>query len=119
MTAAVIENSDKLFAVKLRGQLKKAEFERLQAAAAQAAAQSGYARILIDAEQFDGWERDKGWGDVSFMMEHDADAGKIAVVAEERWRDDMLLFLGAGLRKAEVAFFTPDERGRARAWLGG
>lgn len=117
MTATVTENSDKLLAVKLTGQLKKAEFDRLLAGAESAIAQAAQARILIVAEDFAGWERDAGWGDIDFMMEHDDDIDKIAVVAEERWRDDLLMFLGAGLRAAEVAFFTPAGMDLARAWL--
>ncbi len=117
MTTAILENSEQMLAVKLTGQLKKEEFDRLLAGAGNAIAQSGQAKILIVAEDFLGWERAAGWGDIDFMMEHDDDIDKIAVVAEERWRDDLLMFLGAGLREAEVAFFTPAGMDLARAWL--
>lgn len=119
MTIAILENSDALLAIKVAGQLGKDEFDRLQAGAEKAVAQPRPVRLLILAEDFGGWERGRDWGDVSFMMEHDADIGKIAVVAEERWRDDWLMFMGAGLRAAEVGFFTPSQTARARAWLAG
>lgn len=117
MTIAITENSKQRLAITISGRLRKAEFDRLQAETAQNIAQTGPARILVLAENFAGWELNEGWGDLSFMVEHDADIGKIAVVAEERWRDDWLMFLGAGARRAEVAFFTPAMRDLASAWL--
>ncbi len=39
---------------------------------------------------------------------------KIAVVADEKWRDQLLMFLGAGRRQAPVMFFFPGEEEDAR-----
>ena len=75
------------------------------------------AQILVLAEQFSGWGKGGDWGDLTFMHEHDPYIEKIAVVADEKWRDEILMFLGAGRRKASVEFFYPDEVEDARDWL--
>ena len=42
---------------------------------------------------------------------------RIAVVGEERWRDEMMAFLMAPFRAAEVRYFTSEELAKAEAWL--
>jgi hypothetical protein len=72
---------------------------------------------LILAERFSGWGKDGNWGDLTFMYESEAMIGKIAVVAQEKQKDEILMFLGAGMRRAAVKFFSPDEGDQARDWL--
>jgi len=74
-------------------------------------------RVLILAEEFSGWGREGDWGDLTFMLEYDPYIEKIAIVASEQWRDKMLMFLGAGYRKAAVEFFPLGQEDKARAWL--
>ncbi len=75
-------------------------------------------KILLLAEGFDGWGKDGDWGDIRFMDEYDPFIEKIAVVAEEKWRDKFLMYLAAGYRKAAVEFFPSGQESKARAWLG-
>jgi hypothetical protein len=72
---------------------------------------------LILAEEFSGCAKKGNWGDITFMLEYDRSIEKIAVVADEQWRDDMLIYLAAGLRDAAVKFFLPDQEDMARTWL--
>jgi hypothetical protein len=39
------------------------------------------------------------------------------VVADEKWEDQILMYLGAGRRQAEVEFFFTGEEQEARDWL--
>ena len=56
------------------------------------------------AEGFAGWERHEDWGDVSFMTEQGQHIEKMAIVGDEKWRDDALAFTAKGFRPtAEVA----------------
>ena len=52
---------------------------------------------------------------MTFMYEHDPYIEKIAVVAEGKWTDEILMFLGAGRRQASVESFHNEED--ARDWL--
>ena len=74
-------------------------------------------KILILAEEFSGWGKEGDWGDLTFMYENDPHIEKIAVVADDKWKDEMLMFLGAGTRQADVKTFLPDEIQVARDWL--
>lgn len=73
--------------------------------------------ILILAEEFSGWSKEGDWGDLTFMYEYDPYVEKIAVVAEDKWEDQILMFLGAGRRQAAVEFFPSGEIQEARNWL--
>ena len=42
---------------------------------------------------------------------------RIAIVGDERWRSEMLMFAAADLRKAPVEFFSEGAITTARAWL--
>ena len=117
MTANITQASGTLFTVNVSGELKKHEYEGLQAVAEKLMAKAGPIKILLIVEDFAGWERGVDWGDLDFMMAHEDDIGRIAVIGEERWRDDLLMFLGAGLRGAGVLFFPPEQRELAEAWL--
>jgi hypothetical protein len=75
------------------------------------------AKVLILADKFTGWASKGDWGDMSFMLEYDRSIEKIAVLAEDQWRDDMMMYLGAGLREAAVRFFPNDQENMARTWL--
>ncbi len=77
------------------------------------------AKILVQAEEFSGWGKEGDWGDLTFMHEHDPYIEKIAVVGEDKWKDQILMFVGAGRRQASVEFFFPDEEQDARDWLKG
>lgn len=78
---------------------------------------SGQVKLLILAEQFSGWGEEGDWGDLTFMYEYDPYIEKIAVVTNEKWKGEILMFLGAGRRQAAVEFFLPGETQAARDWL--
>jgi hypothetical protein len=78
--------------------------------------EAGKIVALVILDDFEGWERNDDWGDVSFVLEHDTDIEKMAIVGRERWRDEALMFAGAGLRRTPVSYFIDSDS--ARAWLG-
>ena len=81
-------------------------------------AADGKGRVLIRLKQFVGWGKTGDWGNLDLMNQTDQHVGKIAVVGDPKWRTEMLMFLAAGLRQAEVEYFLDDEEDQARAWLG-
>ena len=109
-----VEGPD-LFVVRVHGILRRVELEECQRAAVQLTQQAGKANGLVLLEGFLGWERTDQWGDVSFFTEQGSDIEKIAIVGPERWRDEALMFAGAGLRQTPVRYFDQSEG--ARAWL--
>ena len=102
---------------KISGELSRSEVNQIQVAALEGIRRYGKISALFILENFQGWKREGEWGDVSFMIEHDKDIAKIAVVGEDQWRDLIYAFLAKGFREAEIEFFLPADLTKARAWL--
>jgi hypothetical protein len=118
MGATVTKESEDLFAVSLDGILTTNELKEVQDQANAAMDKGQETKVLLLAENFSGWAKEgEEWGDLSFMVEHDPYIQKIAVVTSEKLKDDILLFLGAGMRKAAVEYFPTGEEEKARNWL--
>jgi SpoIIAA-like len=117
MPVEIINSSGKLLELKIRGMLKKTDHERLIQIAKEAIAREGKIKALIVAEDFEGWERHEDWGDVSFMMEEGQHIEKMAIVGDEKWKDDALAFTAKGFRPTAVEFFPVSRLNEARTWL--
>ena len=116
MSMEICIEDQNLLIVRIGGVLHRAELATSQLAAAKIIRATGKVSALIVLDGFEGWEAKDQWGDVRFLFEHDSDIEKIAIVGEELWREEVLMFAGAGLRSTPVRYFH--DSGRARAWLG-
>ena len=119
MPATIIDATGPIVSAKISGQLDKSEVRQIQAAARAAIRRCGKISALFILEDFSGWKREKGWGDIKFLIELDKDISRIAAVGAEEWRDFVYAFLAKGLRSAAVEYFLPAELAKARAWLEG
>ena len=117
MSITFNKESDGLFVVSVSGILTYDDLKEAENKTAGIKNPDQKAKILVLAGEFSGWGKGGDWGDLTFMHEHDPYIEKIAVVTNEKWRDEMLMFLGAGRRQAAVEFFYPDEVEDAREWL--
>jgi hypothetical protein len=106
-----------ILTIKVTGRLEQPELAKAQRDAAESIREHGPARILVLTEDFRGWAKGGDWEDLSFQMEHDPHIKKMAVVADEPWKDLALLFTGRGLRPFPVEHFLPGDVDKARAWL--
>jgi hypothetical protein len=68
-------------------------------------------------ENFQGWQKGRGWDDVSFSERHDRDIERMAIVGPEQWRDLASVFAGKGLRSVAVEYFNHSELAQAKEWL--
>ena len=110
-------DSDRILTVRISGRLSYAKYKEAQQQVALRLEQQNGSPILILAEDFDGWEKEGDWGELSFQLANDSRIGRMAVVCEDRWRDKLTLFTGQGFRSFPIQFFSPDEEQSARAWL--
>ncbi len=111
------KESENLIVVHIKGTFTFEDLKEFQNKGGDEIDRSGKVKLLILAEQFAGWGKEGDWGDLTFMYEHDAQIEKIAIVAEGKWKDQILMFVGAGRRQAAVEFFLPGEVQAARDWL--
>lgn len=117
MGVSFTKESEDLFVVSVEGVLLFNELQEVQKNASAAIDRSRKINVLILAENFSGWAKEGDWGNLKFMLEHDPYIQKIALVTSEKWKDWMLTFLLAGMRKASVEFFPTGEEEKARNWL--
>jgi hypothetical protein len=114
---ATMTREGELRVVRLTGMLRKTELDALHQGEAEALATEGRINVLVIAEAFEGWHRADKWGDVSFIATYGNRIGKIALVAEPHWEDQLLMFTGAGFRRTQIKFFPPEKLAEARTWL--
>ena len=117
MPVEIIDATGKLIQIKIRGKLKKADYDRIIEIAREAIARERKVRALAILEGFEGWERHDDWGDVSFMTEQGRHLEKMAIVGDEKWRDDALAFTAKGFRPTAIEFFPTSRLSEARIWL--
>ena len=117
MAFTITDSVGPIISAKISGELSKSEVGQLQTAALEAIRRCGKISALFILEDFAGWKRDSGWGDLTFLTAHDHEIAKIAVVGDEEWRDFVEAFLAKGFRQAVVEYFLPAELIKARAWL--
>ena len=117
MPVEIIEAAGKLLQLKIRGMFTKVDHDRLIQIAKKAIARDGRVDALVVLEAFEGWERGGDWGDVSFMMEQGQHIEKMAIVGDEKWKDDAFAFTAKGFRATAIEFFTPSQLSQARSWL--
>jgi hypothetical protein len=109
--------SDDLFVIHVSGVFTFDDLKEVENSSSGIKATDNKVKVLITTEDLAGWGKEGDWGDLTFMYEIDPHIDKIAVVAEDKWKDQRLMFLGAGRRQAEVRFFFEDEEEYAREWL--
>jgi hypothetical protein len=110
--------ADDIYVLRINGILKESEFGAEQNALARRINMGSKSRLLVILENFEGWERGADWGnDLGFLFLHSGKISKIAIVAESRWETLALAFAGAGVRRAPVKCFPPNELEKARNWL--
>jgi len=117
MPVEIIDAAGKLLQVKVRGMLRKADYERIIQTAKEAIGREGKVRALVILDGFEGWERREDWGDVSFMMGQGQHIEKMAIVGDEKWKDDAVAFTGKGFRPTAIEFFPSSRLNEARVWL--
>ena len=117
MSVTFTKESENLLVVHIKGTFTFEDLKEFQNKGGDEIDRSGKVKLLILAEQFSGWGKEGDWGDLTFMYEHDAQIEKIAIVAEAKWKDQILMFVGAGRRQAAVEFFLDGREQDARDWL--
>jgi hypothetical protein len=117
MPVQIQHQSNDTYVLRISGILKRSEFGAEQTELARHVDTGSKPRLLVILKNFEGWERGADWNDLDFMISYGGKISKIALVAESRWETLALAFAGAGVRRAPVKFFPPNELDRARSWL--
>jgi len=106
-----------LLVARVNGKLAKSEIGEFQTAVEPIVQASGNIKFLVILKDFEGWEAGKGWEDTGFADANDQFLSRFAIVGDEKWRDDALMFSLAGLRPVDIQYFSSGEEASARVWL--
>ena len=107
-----------IYRLDVSGRLSKPEFDRSQDSLASEIRRIGRIRLLFVLSEFEGWEQNPNWGDLSFYVAHGDSIDRIAIVGDEKWRNETMMFASADLRRAPVEYFSAENAlDKARAWL--
>ena len=117
MPAIIEYEPNDICVLRIGGILKRSEFAAAQSSLGEKIDTGSKPRVLAIAETFEGWQRGTDWNDLDFLLSHGGEIARIAIVAEPQWEVQALAFAGAGVRRAPVKFFTPDQLAEARVWL--
>ena len=118
MSLSMQHERDNIYRLEMSGFLRKADFEECETVLASELRRVGQVRLLFVLRDFEGWEPHTGWNDLTFYVKHCDNIERIAIVGDDRWRSETMMFAAAGLRTAPVKFFSEDLAG-ARTWLSG
>ncbi|HTY86116.1 MAG TPA: STAS/SEC14 domain-containing protein [Candidatus Acidoferrum sp.] len=117
MSVEIFGYADGILTVKVAGKLTQPEIARAQQQAIGIITRHGKIRLLIIAENFQGWEGAGNWDDVSFQAEYDQHIERMAIVGDKRWEDLTLIFVAKGYRGFAIEYFLPEDLPKARDWL--
>ena len=117
MAVTIQQEEGSLIVLRMTGLLRKSEMDAALAAEARKWGPGTRIKALIMVEGFEGFERGADWGDISFLVKHDQQVDKVAIVADPKWEVETLTFAGAGFRQGQVKFFPRNQLAQARAWL--
>jgi hypothetical protein len=117
MSVALDHECANVYRVEISGVLRKADLERCEERLAAEMDRIGPVRLLFVLTEFEGWESHTDWNDLSFYATRGGAIERIAIVGPQRWRTEALMFAGADLRRAPVAFFPTGAAADARVWL--
>lgn len=119
MGATIQRDNNGIWVLRIFGALRKEELDAVQAAGLAGMNPHENARVLVMVEEdFCGWVGDNVWNDMTFFVEHGDRIDKIAIIGDPKWETRMLMFTGAGFRRAPVKFFAVNQLAQAHAWLG-
>lgn len=117
-SATMHRSSDGVYVLRISGVLNKTTVNKVQAIGARDF-ERGVTdlKLLLVLTDFRGWRQSDDWGDIDFFVQHEKEIAKIAVVGDECWEEETLMFLASGHRTGEVRYFSPGAEEKARAWL--
>ena len=109
--------SKPILCFKITGKLTSDELKQLQATAKAGIENWGKISVMVILENFLGWEKGPGWGDISFASKYDWNIEKMAIVGPPQWQDWVCAFVGKGFRSVATEYFLPTQLKKARKWL--
>ncbi len=105
-----------IFAVRATGKLTHADYQQFLPELESLIREHGKISLLMELENFSGWEIAAVKDDIQFGLKHNHDFEKIALVGDKAWQQWMAL-MSKPFIKGEVRYFSRSELQAAWDWL--
>ena len=101
---------------RVRGTLRKEDYDDMTALLEERIDRYGEVRILFEMRDFHGWKPGALWEDVKFDVTHNRKMTRAAMVGDAPW-EEALTKLAKPFAHADVRYFDESEREAAWQWL--
>lgn len=106
----------KVVEVKISGKLHKEDYEHFVPLFERLIAQHGKLRLLVEMQEFHGWDVSALWQDIKFDLKHFKDIERLALLGESKWEKGMATFCKP-FTSATIRYFDVAQAAAARAWV--
>ena len=103
-------------AFRLSGKLSHADYQAFLPRLESLIEEEGPLSVLLELDDFHGWDLDAAWDDFRFGMDHQTDFARIALVGQGALQHWMAI-MAKPFVNGEVRFFEHDDLGAAWDWL--
>lgn len=117
MSFELIKKLDQEIWMKISGQLTVDDYQQAQNLTILGLEMYHESRGLIILDNFTGWSKDPRWDDILFMQDYSDKITKMAIVGDEKWKDEVFMFVGKSFRTTKIEFFSEDQLDVAKSWL--
>ena len=117
MAFEIVKTDGPMLHVRIKGVMQLADHQAIQEVAKKLIDQGLKPRVLVSTVDFRGWEKGADWGDMSFLSDYGDDIVKMAIVGDEKWKDQVFMFVAKGLRETAVEYFPAGALTQAEAWV--
>ena len=107
---------ENIFAFKATGKLTDADYQQFLPELTTLIHKHGPISLLVELEDFHGWEPKAAWDDFKFGKQHDKDFLRIAIVGEKHWQKWITVISNA-FSKTQIHAFSREELQEAWDWL--
>jgi len=108
--------ADRVLSFRLSGLVHDADYKVFVPLIDTAIARDGKVRLLVQFEDFRGWDAYALWDDIKFSATHCTKMERIALVGDRRWE----AFMAKGCKPftmATIRYFDHMDIAAARAWI--
>jgi len=113
-------HEDNIFAFKVMGKLTDADYQKFLPELSRLIEENGPISLLVELEDFHGWEAKAAWDDFEFGRQHDEDFVRIALVTEnnlQKWLAKISGAFTSAFFEAKIRTFSRDDFNDAWDWL--
>ncbi len=112
------ESSEKILGFKVSGKLVDEDYKAFVPQIEKIIQEFGRISLLLELDDFHGWDLGAAWDDFKFGMKHIKDFKRLAIVGDKRW-EEWMAKLAKPFMRAEVKYFDRSQLPDAWEWLHG